>query len=78
MRALLFDVAAGLILTACDLAATTDRFGSVESQTEAGKKAVFGVEYSGSTNSFCPQANALDFDWLKKRLDLTAWRVACR
>jgi hypothetical protein len=44
---------------------------------EAGK-AVFGVEYRGNTNSFCPQANAMDFDWLKKKLKLNAWRVACR
>lgn len=44
---------------------------------EAGK-AVFGVEYSGSPDDFCPQANALNLDWLKKRLELDAWRVACR
>ena len=41
-------------------------------------KAVFGVEYSGSTSTFCPKANAFDFDWLKKNLDLDAYRVACR
>ncbi|MBN1313219.1 MAG: endo alpha-1,4 polygalactosaminidase [Anaerolineae bacterium] len=41
-------------------------------------KAVFGVEYTGSTSSFCPQANAMGFDWLKKNLDLDAYRVACR
>ncbi|MEN8220518.1 MAG: endo alpha-1,4 polygalactosaminidase [Pseudomonadota bacterium] len=41
-------------------------------------KAVFGVEYRGSVNSFCPQANAMDFDWLKKKLKLNAWREACR
>lgn len=44
---------------------------------EAGK-AVFGVEYSGNPDDFCPQANALNLDWLKKRLELDAWRVACR
>lgn len=44
---------------------------------EAGK-AVFGVEYSGNPDDFCPQANALNLDWLKKRLALDAWRVACR
>ncbi|HGG59812.1 MAG TPA: endo alpha-1,4 polygalactosaminidase [Gammaproteobacteria bacterium] len=41
-------------------------------------KAVFGVEYQGSVESFCPRANALNFDWLKKRLDLDAWRLSCR
>lgn len=41
-------------------------------------KAVFGVEYSGNTTSFCPAANSMDFDWLKKNLDLDAWRAACR
>ena len=41
-------------------------------------KAVFGVEYLGDPADFCPQANALDFDWLKKNLDLDAPRVACR
>jgi hypothetical protein len=41
-------------------------------------KAVFGVEYEGETTDFCPQANAMNFDWLKKALDLDAFRVACR
>jgi len=41
-------------------------------------KAVFGVEYRGDMENFCPQANAMDFDWLKKRLDLNAWRKSCR
>jgi hypothetical protein len=41
-------------------------------------KAVFGVEYEGEADNFCPQANALNFDWLKKNLDLDAWRLACR
>ena len=41
-------------------------------------KAVFGVEYSGSLDSFCPEANSMDFDWLKKNLDLDARREACR
>jgi hypothetical protein len=44
---------------------------------EAGKP-VFGVEYSLSTGEFCPAANARDFNFLKKRLALGAWRVACR
>ncbi len=41
-------------------------------------KAVFGVEYEGEAAAFCPVVNALNFDWLHKRLDLDAWRVACR
>ncbi|MBK6327564.1 MAG: endo alpha-1,4 polygalactosaminidase [Chloroflexi bacterium] len=45
--------------------------------TQAGK-AVFGVEYEGDPAEFCPVMNELDFDWLFKRLDLDAWRVACR
>lgn len=28
-------------------------------------KAVFGVEYRGNPASFCPKANAMNFDWLK-------------
>lgn len=45
--------------------------------TKAGK-AVFGVEYGLEPERFCPQANANDFDWLKKRLELDAYRQACR
>jgi chitodextrinase len=41
-------------------------------------KAVFGVEYTGSTASFCPAANSMNFDWLKKNLDLDAARQSCR
>ena len=41
-------------------------------------KAVFGVEYELETSQFCPQANALNFDFLKKNWDLDAWREACR
>lgn len=44
---------------------------------EAGK-AVFGVEYDGNVSSFCPRANANDFDWLKKRVELDGWRQPCR
>ncbi len=44
---------------------------------EAGK-AVFGVEYDGSLSSFCPELNALNFDWLKKNLNLGPQRQACR
>ena len=41
-------------------------------------KAVFGVEYSGNPNDFCPRVNALNFDWLIKNWDLDAPRQACR
>jgi hypothetical protein len=44
---------------------------------QAGKP-VFGIEYQGDPASFCPQANAMNFDTLKKNLDLDAWRYACR
>lgn len=44
---------------------------------QAGKP-VFGIEYSGNESVFCPQANGWNFDFLKKRLDLRAWRYACR
>jgi hypothetical protein len=40
-------------------------------------KAVFGVEYSGNENVFCPYFNALGYSWLKKNLDLDAWRIDC-
>jgi hypothetical protein len=41
-------------------------------------KAVFGVEYTGSTADFCPDANSRNFDWLKKKQNLDAWRRSCR
>ncbi len=41
-------------------------------------KAVFGVEYTGSTADFCPGANSRNFDWLKKNIKLDAWRQSCR
>lgn len=41
-------------------------------------KAVFGVEYNLEPEQFCPQANAMNFDWLKKRLELDSFRVPCR
>ncbi len=44
---------------------------------QAGKP-VFGIEYQGNPADFCPQANTMDFDFLKKNLSLDAWRVACR
>ena len=44
----------------------------------AAGKAVFGVEYEGDPDEFCPRANSMNFDWLMKGLDLDAARVACR
>lgn len=41
-------------------------------------KPVFGIEYKGGTSDFCPQANAWNFDFLKKEVRLGAWRTACR
>lgn len=41
-------------------------------------KAVFGAEYDPSTSAFCPVTNRLNFDFIKKRLDLDAYRVTCR
>jgi hypothetical protein len=41
-------------------------------------KAVFTVEYALAPNQFCGQANAMNFNALKKRESLDAYRVACR
>lgn len=41
-------------------------------------KPVFNVEYELDTDEFCKQANALNFNSLKKNLDLDAYREACR
>jgi hypothetical protein len=41
-------------------------------------KAVFGVEYELDRVQYCPQANSLDFDFLKKHWELDAWRESCR
>jgi hypothetical protein len=44
-----------------------------------GGKAVFGVEYRLRRPQFCPEANAHDFNFLRKDLDLRARpRVPCR
>jgi hypothetical protein len=40
-------------------------------------KAVFGVEYKLRRSQFCAQANAMNFNFLRKRLALGAWRRAC-
>ena len=47
------------------------------SSSRAGK-AVFGVEYRRETSTFCSKANALNFNWLKKRVSLNKTRTACR
>jgi hypothetical protein len=44
----------------------------------AAGKAVMQIEYSLPRKKFCPQANAHDFNALRKRLDLKAWRSPCR
>src|SRR5579884_3065159 len=41
-------------------------------------KAVMEVEYNLNPANFCPKANALNFNSLKKHLSLNSWRVACR
>ena len=51
--------------------------GKLRAFVNAGKP-VFGVEYKLDTSQFCPEANAMDFNFLKKRLSLGTWRVPCR
>jgi len=41
-------------------------------------KAVFQVEYYLSPRQFCPWANWLNFNSMKKHLSLDAWRQPCR
>ncbi len=42
-------------------------------------KAVMEVEYNLDTSSFCPQANKMNFNSMKKHQDpVDAWREACR
>eukprot|EP00934_Nitzschia_sp_Nitz4_P002622 Nitzschia sp. Nitz4//scaffold61_size107673//59284//60684//NITZ4_004240-RA/size107673-processed-gene-0.189-mRNA-1//-1//CDS//3329555725//2612//frame0 len=43
----------------------------------AKNKAVFGVEYNLATSAFCQQANSMSMSWLKKRLNLSAYREGC-
>ncbi len=40
-------------------------------------KAVFGVEYTGNPENFCPRANASGYSWIKKNINLDAWRIGC-
>lgn len=41
-------------------------------------KPVFGIEYNLPPRRFCRSANRKNFDFLRKRLSLDAWRVSCR
>ena len=40
-------------------------------------KAVLGVEYTGDPLEFCSYFNNLQYSWMKKDLDLDAWRIDC-
>jgi len=51
--------------------------GALRRFVQAGKP-VFNVEYKLAASAFCPKANARNFNSLKKRLSLDAWRVPCR
>ena len=44
----------------------------------AAGKPVFHVEYEMTVASFCPYANGMNFNSLKKNYDLDAYRAACR
>lgn len=44
----------------------------------AAGKAVMQIEYSGTKAKICPPANARNFNAIKKRLNLKAFRSACR
>lgn len=44
----------------------------------AANKAVFQIEYQGKKTKVCAAAKAMNIDALYKRLDLKAWRYACR
>ncbi|MDX3105559.1 endo alpha-1,4 polygalactosaminidase [Nonomuraea angiospora] len=41
-------------------------------------KAVFNVEYNLATSAFCAKSNAQNFNSLKKKYELDAYRVPCR
>jgi hypothetical protein len=51
--------------------------GKLRAFVNAGKP-VFGVEYRLDTTQFCPQANDMNFNFLKKKLSLGPRRTACR
>ncbi len=54
-----------------------DECDAIKPFVDAGKP-VFGIEYNLQSSSFCPKANEMNFDFLKKRLSLNAWRESCR
>ena len=54
-----------------------DECGRLDRFVDAGKP-VFGVEYEIAVDDFCPQANAHDFNFLKKRYNLGPFRIPCR
>jgi hypothetical protein len=41
-------------------------------------KAVFEVEYKPDTSQFCSRANSMNFNAMKKKLNLGVWRRTCR
>jgi hypothetical protein len=57
---------------------TTAQTGYGYDKYVAAGKAVFNVEYDLATSKFCPKANTQNFNSLKKKLDLDAYRVPCR
>lgn len=54
-----------------------DECGSYSDTFVAKDKAVFGVEYKGDPADFCPTLNEMSLSWLKKNLNLTAFRIGC-
>jgi endo-alpha-1,4-polygalactosaminidase (GH114 family) len=57
---------------------TTGQIGYGYDKYVAAGKAVFNVEYHLPAQTFCPKSNRLNFNSLKKALDLDAYRVPCR
>jgi hypothetical protein len=51
--------------------------GNLRQFVDAGK-AVFGVEYKLTKPQFCPQSNAANFNFMRKKLALKVWRSPCR
>jgi hypothetical protein len=54
-----------------------DECGKLKPFIAAGKP-VFEVEYALSKGAFCPQANALNFNAMRKYRELDEWRNPCR
>jgi hypothetical protein len=51
--------------------------GALTEFIKAGKP-VFNVEYKLQTSQFCPEANAMNFNSLRKKMSLNAYREACQ